>query len=208
MVETYILNTDPLDDKELFNEKLKLVDDTRRKKVLRLSSESQKTSLGAGLLIKAFVGDITSYNEYGKPLSVETYFNVSHSGKYVVLTTANEPVGVDIQIMQRGRNKIASRFFSVDECIQIDQSHDPDKTFTQIWSLKEAFLKCIGTGIGQHFRDFSILLNGGNIKVEQDITDNIYYFKEYNITGYQLAVCCENNYFAENIKDVTQRILK
>ncbi|MGN0459628.1 MAG: 4'-phosphopantetheinyl transferase family protein [Ruminococcus sp.] len=208
MVKTYILNTDALDNRELFQEKLESVDKERRKKVLRLPKNTpQKLSLGAGLLIKTFVGDITSYGIGGKPQALETHFNVSHSGKYVVLSISDEPVGVDIELMQRGRKKIASRFFTLEENIQIDQSYDPDRTFTRLWTLKEAFLKCIGTGIGRNLRRTDIDLNGGDIRVKQNINNNPYYFKEYNVEGYQLSVCSEDHEFEERLIDVTDRIL-
>lgn len=208
MVKTYILNTDALDNRELFEKKLDTVDKERRKKILRLPKNTpQKQSLGAGLLIKTFVGDITSYGLGGKPQALETQFNISHSGRYVVLSVSNEPVGVDIELLQRGRRKIASKFFTLEENIQIDQSYDPDRTFTRLWTLKEAFLKCIGTGIGRNLRKTSINLNGGDIRVEQNINNNPYYFKEYNVEGYQLSVCSEDHEFEEKLTDVTERIL-
>lgn len=208
MVKTYILNTDALDNRELFEKKLDTVDKERRKKILRLPKNTpQKQSLGAGLLIKTFVGDITSYGIGGKPQALETQFNISHSGRYVVLSVSNEPVGVDIELLQRGRRKIASKFFTLEENIQIDQSYDPDRTFTRLWTLKEAFLKCIGTGIGRNLRKTSINLNGGDIRVEQNINNNPYYFKEYNVEGYQLSVCSEDHEFEEKLTDVTERIL-
>ena len=208
MVKTYILNTDALDNRELFEKKLETVDKERRKKILRLPKNTpQKQSLGAGLLIKTFIGEITSYGIGGKPQALETQFNISHSGRYVVLSISNEPVGVDIELLQRGRRKIASKFFTLEENIQIDQSYDPDRTFTRLWTLKEAFLKCIGTGIGRNLRKTSINLNGGDIRVEQNINNNPYYFKEYNIEGYQLSVCSEDNEFEEKLTDVTERIL-
>ena len=208
MVKTYILNTDALDNRELFEKKLETVDKERRKKILRLPKNTpQKQSLGAGLLIKTFIGEITSYGIGGKPQALETQFNISHSGRYVVLSVSNEPVGVDIELLQRGRRKIASKFFTLEENIQIDQSYDPDRTFTRLWTLKEAFLKCIGTGIGRNLRKTSINLNGGDIRVEQNINNNPYYFKEYNVEGYQLSVCSEDHEFEEKLTDVTERIL-
>ena len=147
---------------------------------------------------------------HGKPFlpdAPQHHFNISHSGRYVVLSVSNEPVGVDIELLQRGRRKIASKFFTLEENIQIDQSYDPDRTFTRLWTLKEAFLKCIGTGIGRNLRKTSINLNGGDIRVEQNINNNPYYFKEYNVEGYQLSVCSEDNDFEEKLTDVTERIL-
>lgn len=209
MIETFILNTDPLDDKELFDKLLTQVDQTRKDKILKLSTYTkQKQSLGAGLLIKKYVGEITSLNKNGKPQNNNIEFNISHSGKYVVLTTGTEPVGVDIELMQRGNKHIAPRFFTLDECVQIDQSYDPDKTFTEIWTLKEAFLKCIGSGIGKDLKKFTIYLDDKNIKIKNNINRNIYYFKEYSVSGYQLSVCSEDNRFAEELVDVTEKFFK
>ena len=40
MVETFILNTDPLDSRELFEQLLEQVDDTRKEKILKLDRKS------------------------------------------------------------------------------------------------------------------------------------------------------------------------
>lgn len=210
MVETFILNTDPLDNKELFEQLLEQVDDTRKEKILKLRTfTKQKQSLGAGLLIKKYVGDVHSLNKNGKPKNNDTEFNISHSGKYVVLTKGGtEPVGVDIELMQRGNKHIAPRFFTLDECVQIDRSYDPDKTFTQIWTLKEAFLKCIGSGVGKDLKRFTIHIDDEKIRIDNRINRNIYYFKEYDISGYKLSVCSEDNRFAETLEDVTDEIFK
>jgi 4'-phosphopantetheinyl transferase len=207
MVETYIFNTDLLDNQELFNAKFELMDSNRKRKILRLPKEKQKLSLGAGLMIKAFVGDVTSYNEYSKPLSLRTEFNLSHSGKYVVLSTAPEPVGVDIEMIQRGRKKVAPRFFTLEECIQIDQNYSPDTVFTKIWTLKESFLKCLGIGIGDNLNKFTVKIIDDKVKIEQNFNENFYYFKNYQVEGYQLSVCSEDNRFSETLVDVTTRIL-
>lgn len=207
MVETYIFNTDKLDNEKIFSEKLALMDSERKRKILRLPKEKQKLSLGAGLLIKAFVGEVTSYGENGKPMSVRTEFNVSHSGRYVVISTSDKPVGVDIELFQHGKRKIAPRFFSLEECIQIDQSYYPDTEFIRIWTLKESFLKCLGKGIDKDFNKFTIKINDNDIKVVQKIADGNFYFKSYDVEGYQLSVCSEDNNFAEELVDVTSRIL-
>ena len=210
MVETFILNTDPLDSRELFEQLLEQVDDTRKEKILKLRTfTKQKQSLGAGLLIKKYVGDIHSLNKNGKPKNNDTEFNISHSGKYVVLTKGGtEPVGVDIELMQRGNKHIAPRFFTLDECVQIDRSYDPDKTFTQIWTLKEAFLKCIGSGVGKGLKRFTIHIDDEKIRIDNRINRNFYYFKEYDVSGYKLSVCSEDNRFSETLEDDTDEIFK
>lgn len=117
-------------------------------------------------------------------------------------------MGVDIELMQRGNKHIAPRFFTLDECVQIDRSYDPDKTFTQIWTLKEAFLKCIGSGVGKDLKRFTIHIDDEKIRIDNRINRNFYYFKEYDVSGYKLSVCSEDNRFSETLEDVTDEIFK
>lgn len=80
-------------------------------------------------------------------------------------------MGVDIELMQRGNKHIAPRFFTLDECVQIDRSYDPDKTFTQIWTLKEAFLKCIGSGVGKDLKRFTIHIDDEKSELTTESTE-------------------------------------
>ena len=101
--------------------------------------------------------------EHGKPyfefvseeLSFE--FNISHSGDYVAVAVGVVPVGVDIQIVQNNRMKLAGRFFSVEENEALDGLADEEKLqrFFQIWTRKEALLKADGCGITIDLRGFS-----------------------------------------------------
>lgn len=45
MVETFILNTDPLDSRELFEQLLEQVDDTRKEKILKLRTFTKQSNL-------------------------------------------------------------------------------------------------------------------------------------------------------------------
>ncbi len=207
MVSTYIFNTDVLEDKELFDKYFELMPEYRKEKILRITGENKKLSLGAGILTKLFAGEEISFNEHSKPLSPLMEFNVSHSGKYAVISTGAKPVGVDIQLFKRGIRNIAHRFFTVEECIEIDQSPTPDTSFIKLWALKEAFIKCIGMGFGYELNKFSIEASPYEIKISQNYDSKNYYFKVYDIEGYQLAVCSEEDLFAKSPIDITENIV-
>lgn len=82
------------------------------------------------------------------------FFNISHSGRVIICVTSDVEVGVDIQIVKKVNfKKIALRFFSLEERKQIEKSNDPLKEFFDIWTKKESFVKCIGTGISKGFRN-------------------------------------------------------
>ena len=94
----------------------------------------------------------TSYDyniEYagnGKPVysGLDTYFNLSHAGNYVVCAVSDKAVGVDIERQRKNVIRVAKRFFTQAEC---DWIGDDSLRFARIWTLKEAYAKLTGDGI-------------------------------------------------------------
>ena len=110
-----------------------------------------------------------SYGENGKPtLDFKTlgrnlqkkglplertglYFNMSHSGKYVVIAVSDVDVGIDVEHKAKNYRQVAKRFFCEEEYRSICAC--PDETeqkqcFLEIWTKKEAYIKL--TGLGMH----------------------------------------------------------
>lgn len=97
------------------------------------------------------------FGAHGKPFLVSPehepplHFNISHSGKYIVLAFSTSPIGIDIEYLDRDTkiDQMAHRFFHLTEQKLISTSEDCNKKkqFFRIWTIKEAFLKAIGTGI-------------------------------------------------------------
>lgn len=111
-------------------------------------------------------------NNYGKPfakdLAVE--FNVSHSGDMVVCAVSDRPVGIDVEQIRPMRDSVAKRICSQEELdYWSDTSADEAERlnrFFEIWTAKEAYCKCIGTGI----QDFSFLRQQNVLKMERTTT--------------------------------------
>ena len=98
---------------------------------------------------------------YGKPnakrLNVE--FNISHSEEMVVCAISDNPVGIDVEMIQPiGINILHKLCTDVDLeyilGINATGIHMPSKfdeqqlyRFYEVWTAKEAYFKCIGTGI-------------------------------------------------------------
>lgn len=119
--------------------------------------------------------------EYGKPyLNVEDlFFNLSHSGKYVVCAVADREVGVDVQQPCRMNEGVIKRFFSEDEATYIQASENRDRAFAEVWSLKESYVKALGTGISKPLSSFSVK------------TEKIHGWsmRQQMLDGYSFAVC-------------------
>lgn len=99
-----------------------------------------------------------SRNEHGKPaiampeLSKKIYFNVSHSGRWLVLAiSGSECIGVDVEIMsmKRDMQAIARRYFTAREYADLcDLAPDARPLrFYELWTLKEAYSKACGSAL-------------------------------------------------------------
>ena len=103
-----------------------------------------------------------SYNKHQKPYienMEKFFFNISHSGKWVVFAHNSKEIGVDIEkIKSKGQiDSFAKRFFTEKERMYIEENpEDKEKCFTEIWTGKEAYMKYLGTGLSEGLTTFSI----------------------------------------------------
>lgn len=116
----------------------------------------------AEALLRSILGvteDQIEKNCFGKPYikaRKDVFYNLSHSGRYVVLAWGDTEVGVDVQQHDPAtdRNAIEMRFFAPDEqryvCGDIGR-------FYEIWTKKESYLKYTGRGLRRDLRSFSVL---------------------------------------------------
>jgi 4'-phosphopantetheinyl transferase len=80
-----------------------------------------------------------------RPLGTGLYCSVSHSGMHVAALVSNAPAGIDTEMIDEPDMELASRVFTPGELKYLEQNGDDG--FYRIWTVKEAYLKCIGTGI-------------------------------------------------------------
>lgn len=96
-------------------------------------------------------------NEMGKPYFINgPFFNISHSGKYVVMAVSDSNIGVDIEEDIEKNLNILLKIFNEAEVKMIKEHAD----FYFIWCAKESLIKCMGGSINK-VRDIpSLPLNG------------------------------------------------
>ncbi len=146
-------------------------------------------------VIKRTFGEIspaTGKNEHGKPSFLppfdDHYFNISHSGDFVVMAMGDSPVGVDVERTGRTKDfKKLLRFFYDHEKNRVLKAPDGEDEFYKIWTFREAFSKLVGVGLVLYSHE-EITIDYDKNKVSYN--DKDYGFYEYDIkTGYRLSLC-------------------
>lgn len=180
----------------------------RRDKLEKMKqNKSRMQSLSAGLLLEyalreqGLSGKVLTFLKYadGKPYFKEFpdfCYNLSHSGSYAALAADKVPVGVDIEGLRRGHQKLAARFFAEEEVLSF---HTPwsDEEFTRIWTRKESYIKATGYGMRMPLDAFSTI--GEQVKVNEKMCREMadgkdtYYLASFRVEqDYWLSVCRRN----------------
>ena len=100
------------------------------------------------------------YKDHHKPYLLDypaVHFNISHCECCVAVAISSSEVGIDVQNNMEYDHKLASYVCSELELEQLALSNNPDRLFIQYWTLKESYLKMIGTGLTEQLKrlDFS-----------------------------------------------------
>ena len=177
-------------------ERLKRIERAKQKK-------SQWESVSAGLLLEYALqeqglkgAELTFLkNADGKPYIAECpelFYNLSHSKDYVALVIDERPVGVDVEGLRSGYQKLANRFFSEDELTVLKDAWSDD-LFTKLWTRKESYLKATGFGMRMPLNGFSTLQE--QVQVYENMPQEMrpdapYYLTSVRLEGdYWLSVC-------------------
>ena len=130
---------------------LPLVSAQRRETALRYKHTfGQWTTLQSWLMLRelGLPDEPWSYNEFGKPyLPNGPYFSLSHCKNGIAVAMDTQPIGIDIESYRPVSQELIAYTMSQAEQDQINASDDPIKTFTELWTRKEAYVKYLGTGI-------------------------------------------------------------
>ena len=147
---------------------------------------------------------IWDYEEYGKPFfkdHKDICFNLSHSGYGVICGIDNNAIGVDIQEIMHYDMGVGEMILSDDEKLYLQSLDNPDVGFTEIWTLKESYVKMLGIGMDTDLKEISFDLAG----------DSFYkygkYFEKRIIDNYVISYCAsEPMEFCEVTKEALQSI--
>ncbi|NOU71099.1 4'-phosphopantetheinyl transferase superfamily protein [Paenibacillus sp. LMG 31458] len=196
----------------------------KQSKVRRmLKYDDAVRSLVGELLVKYAIGTMTKLprhkirfgmNAYGKPYLDGTdsvYFNVSHSGDWVVCAIDSDSVGIDVEKVHSMDMQIARQFFSTAEYEQLMTLPTSHRLayFFDIWTLKESLIKADGRGLSLSLDSFSINKQGSDIQLIAGDEIAKYHFKQYEIDpAYKLSLCAISRLFPDKVIHVDVDLLE
>lgn len=219
MIEIYAISINENYPKNEFETIIKFLCKEKQEKLKRLKFfEDALRTLAGEIIIRNIVKRkykinfediIFKKNINGKPYIDNIkgfHFNISHSGKWVVCAISDALIGIDIEKIKETNFKVAKRFFSEEEYIDLSNKESVSKTeyFYDIWTLKEAYLKAIGTGLTVPLRSFTLKKENKDICIKTKDKDYNWNFNQYEIDkDYKLSLCAENEGFPCEIKKLT-----
>lgn len=201
MLKLFAIKNSCFDDDKIFEKYLALVDSARREKILKLSvREKRNQSLAAGVIVPLALkrlgydgGVEISYGEHGKPRLTQPeglFFNLSHSGEWTVAAFSDGEVGVDIQRVKPIDMRLAEKFFAEEERQAIAQSGSAQALFFRLWTVKESYLKALGTGLFRSLNSFTVRISKDGVHIVDPVIPQKWHAVEINaFSGYKIACC-------------------
>ena len=155
-VKLYVADTDL--GKKHFRFLLENVSVGQKEKALRYANEiDQIRSLLSSYLKNQLSREELLKNENGKPyFNNGPYFNISHSGRYVLMAVSTAEIGVDIEEIKNKDMSSLVRIFNEAEAKIIKEHSD----FYYLWCAKESLIKCMGLSVGKVREIPGLPLNG------------------------------------------------
>jgi 4'-phosphopantetheinyl transferase len=161
-------------------------------------SLSRRVQFKAGrLLARQLIGQVTGTQSGPWEVSAESnqpprvigrsdlFLSLSHSDGVVACALSSDPVGIDVEHARPGRDvaRLAEIACSPRECESLAALGAADATamFYRIWTLKEAWLKRLGTGL-----DFALLHALRTMRASRDCSEALTWSDRK--TGHAFAV--------------------
>ncbi|MFI3212629.1 MAG: 4'-phosphopantetheinyl transferase superfamily protein [Eubacteriales bacterium] len=215
--ELYILNVEYLYDDIKFREKFNLLEKEKQENVMKNANLNDRVrALGKYLLLKRVfeLHEIENhdigYEEYGKPYMIhedEFFYNISHSGEYVVCAVGNTPIGVDIQEWKAVKENVAKRFFSKEEIKQLNccKPEQWESLFYRYWTAKESYIKFTGLGMKQRLDSFQVEFDKQSI-VDDNHQEKIHIKEYFCLENYSITACSNSREFAKFVRKIFYRL--
>ncbi|WP_156856524.1 4'-phosphopantetheinyl transferase superfamily protein [Oceanobacillus sp. AG] len=205
-MKVYLIHIDSCVELKDFENLYPILDIKTRKKISRLFNKNDKVrSLLGNVFLKYLLSRELncklseleiSYGKYGKPLLSKNSwlsFNISHSNEFIAIAISDRNIGIDIEKnIDLDYEELAMSFFTKQEYNYISTSPNVKESFFKIWTLKESYLKAIGTGLHTPLNSFYFSLQDDNeiILLHKDCDNEKFYFHNVVIqNNYHLSVC-------------------
>ena len=201
----YVVDCTPWLSDKAVEDALPYLDDKRRSRIRRLRVPLKRAQCAAaGLLLTHLFGEngnapILVYGANDKPYLADkpdTFFSITHSDKWVFIAIADCEIGIDAQMPHKVCPRLAARSTSPEELTWVKENTEPN--FTRLWTMKEAYLKYIGTGL-------TVLIQEVTISVPPidgyDVGNNCYWAL-LTYEGVPLSICSNRTIKGISVKSL------
>lgn len=116
-------------------------------------------------------------------------FNLAHTPGLVALAVARAAdIGVDAERTdKRAPLAVARRYFSAREIAALEAlpAEDQPRRFRRLWTLKESYLKAIGTGVAGGLGSMTFHVEPGGVRFEREADPHAsrWVFREFELAG-------------------------
>lgn len=220
MVYQYAFKTKEILSLNEVVEFLNVISDERKKKINKFYFTKDKVhSLFAEVILRyalweryGFSNINIKFNQskYGKPYLVnhkEVYFNLSHSGNWVLCGIGDVQLGVDVEQVKEKALLIANTMYTKGENEFIFKQSPENRlnAFYKIWTLKESYVKNVGKGLNIPFDSFEFGVYDDDIRFYfQGEEKHSFLFYTWQLDEQHITALCVKNkaelMINENIK--------
>ena len=210
MKQLFFLEVDDFYNESLINWMLETVSASKKDKLMKYRyAIDRKVGVYAEALLRSLIAkhggkkneDIMfEAGQAGKPYVVgapHIEFNVSHTRNAVAVALSDRPVGIDVERIKPIDLTVAKEIFNENELrwIYVNRQ-DSVRRFFEIWTQKEAVIKCDGHGLPDDLKATDVM------RVPAPKTLHTMCFGEYVV-----SVCSNNAFSDESAETVTEEEL-
>lgn len=182
-VKLYIVDTNKYEYENMCKAKFVNENDITKSQKYKLEL-GKKEHLASDYLKNKYIGNYY-YDENEKPVSDDSFFNISHSFGYVIMAYSKDyKIGVDIE-QKRSVKPDLIKYVSSDEEINMIKN---DNDFYKLWTSKESIAKCQGEGLMKNIKD----IPGFPFEGKKEFENKEYYSKIVELSNHIISITIEN----------------
>ena len=186
------------EDEKFLSDALANASDFRKKKYEAMNNHQGKLQVIANTYLLNKCLDELNLNEKDMDYAIEKngklkflnapdiHFNLSHSKNMSLAVVSDKPVGCDIQFVDKADEKLYDLVLSEEEknlVVEGDilssyvgaSTASPDERFYELWAMKEAIIKKVGTGLRDNLAD----VHDDNVYIEKRFLKSYEIVEEY-----------------------------
>jgi len=126
-----------------------------------------------------FINKKYIFNASGKPtLESEKYgFSISYTNDHAYIAIVrNDIIGLDAEQVNNIDLSVSKEFMSERELLKLKESTNKYGYFYRIWTLKESYVKLIGTGIDNTIADIELIEDkNGKFSLAKEVEQKVYF---------------------------------